>query len=298
MRVLVTGGSGMIGSALVRALTARGDEAVTLRRGEQSATGADWDPRTGWIREDAVDDFAAIVHLAGANIGGARWSESRKRLLRDSRIAASRTLLIGIERLPADRRPRVFVAASASGYYGDGGDDVLTESAPRGEGFLAELVGDWEAETAKATGLGLRVVQTRSGVVLDRGGGALKKMLLPFRLGVGGRLGSGRQWMAWISLEDEVRALLHAIDSDLVGTVNVGQAVRNADFTKALGRALRRPTIFPIPRFALNLLYGQMGEETLFYSQRLDPGKLLASGFEFRHADIDAGLEAALRREN
>ena len=295
MRVAVTGGSGMIGSALIRALMARGDDAVSLRRGRPDSASADWDPTSAWVREGALDGFDAVVHLAGANIGGARWSKSRKRLLRDSRIAATRTLLGGLGGLPPERRPRVLVAASAVGYYGDRGDDVLTEVAPRGEGFLAELVEAWEAETAKAADLRLRVVQTRSGVVLARQGGALKKMLLPFQLGVGGRLGSGRQWMAWVSLDDEVRAILHAIDSDLEGPVNVGHAVRNADFTKALGGALRRPTLIPIPKIALEALYGQMGEETLFYSQRIDPAKLEASGFNFRHPDIDSGLESALR---
>ena len=294
MRVVVMGGSGMIGSALIRALRVRGDEAVALRRGRRDSPGSDWDPTAAWVREGALEGFDAVVHLAGANIGGARWSESRKRLLRNSRIAATRTLIAGLERLDADRRPRVLVAASAVGYYGDRGDEVLTEAATRGDGFLAELVEVWEAETAKAAALGLRVVQTRSGVVLARRGGALKKMLLPFQLGVGGRLGSGRQWMPWVSLEDEVRAIVHAIDSDLDGPVNVGHAVRNADFTRALGRALKRPTVFPIPKLALTVLYGQMGEETLFYSQRIDSSKLEASGFTYRHPDIDTGLESAL----
>jgi hypothetical protein len=204
-------------------------------------------------------------------------------------------LLAHVEGLAPDSRPRVFVAASAVGYYGDRGDDVLTEATPRGGGFLAELVEAWEAETAKVSALGLRVVQTRSGVVLARQGGALKRMLLPFQLGVGGRLAAGRQWMAWVSLEDEVHAMLHAIDSDLEGPVNVGQAVRNADFTRALGRAIKRPTVFPIPALALKLLFGQMGEETLLVSQRLSSAKLEASGFTFRQPDIDSGLEAALR---
>jgi len=287
----------MIGSALVRALEARGDEARALRRGHRDAPGADWDPTVPWMRAGALDGFDAVVHLAGANVGEARWSDSRKRLLRNSRIAATRTLHMGLAQLSPSQRPRVLVAASAVGYYGDGGDAVLTEAAPRGDGFLAELVEAWEAETAKAAALGMRVVQTRSGVVLAREGGALKKMLLPFQLGVGGRLGSGRQWMAWISFEDQVAAILHAIDSDLEGPVNVGRTVRNSDFTKALGRALKRPTVFPVPKLALKLLYGQMGEETLFYSQRIDSSKLEADGFTFQHPNIDSGLESALRGE-
>jgi uncharacterized protein (TIGR01777 family) len=243
----------------------------------------------------AAFDVDAIVHLAGENIGARRWSKGQMLKIRESRVAGTRLISEGAVRIT--RRPKVLVSASAIGFYGDRGDEVLSEDATRGEGFLAEVCADWELATDQAVRSGLRVVNPRIGMVLAKGGGALEKMLPPFRFGLGGRIGSGRQWMSWIQLDDLVGVLCRAIDDEsLSGPVNAvaPNPVTNADFTRALGRALHRPTVFPLPGFVARILMGKMADELLLASTRVVPTKLTEGGFEFQHPEIDAGLAASL----
>lgn len=299
MRVAITGSSGLIGTALAAHLAAGGHEVLRLRRGAASAAAgagpAAWDPAAGWIAPGALAGCDAVVHLAGASIGEGRWSARRRRELRASRIDATRLLVAHLETLP--QRPAVLVCASAVGYYGDRGDAVLDESAAAGSGFLADLVRDWEAEARRAERLGVRVALPRFGVVLARHGGALPRMLLPFRFGLGGRLGSGRQWMPWVTLEDTVRAIAFALaEPALAGAFNVTapQPVTNAEVTRALGRQLHRPALMPVPRFALRLALGEAADELLLSSTRAVPSRLLAAGFAFTHPDLAGALAAVL----
>ncbi len=295
MKTLITGSTGLVGRALCAHLVARGDEVLRLVRREPAADDeVQWNPMEGTC-DAAAFDVDAIVHLAGENIGARRWSKGQMLKIRESRVAGTRLVSEGAVRIT--RRPKVLVSASAIGFYGDRGDEVLSEDATRGEGFLAEVCADWELATDQALRSGLRVVNPRIGMVLAKGGGALEKMLLPFRLGLGGRIGSGRQWMSWIQLEDLVRVVCRAIDDEsLSGPVNAvaPNPVTNADFTRALGRALRRPTILPLPAFAARLMMGKMADELLLASTRVVPTKLTEGGFEFQHAEIDAGLAASL----
>lgn len=295
MRVAVTGSTGLIGGALARSLEARGDEVVRIRRGPARAEGTDWSPDEGWVREDAFAGCEAVVHLGGASIGAGRWTPARKAVLRASRIDATRLLVDALAAL--DPKPRRLVAASAVGVYGDRGEERLTEASARGEGFLAGLTADWEAEAARATDAGIPAAQARFGVVLDKDAPAFRRLALPFRLGAGGPLGNGRQWMPWVTLADAVAAVEHLLGSDAAGPVNVAApvAARNAEVAKALGRALRRPAFLPAPRFALRLALGELADALLFASQRVAPELLEADGFAFAHPDVDAALAAILR---
>jgi uncharacterized protein len=293
MRVAITGASGLIGSALVPALEREGHEVVRLVRREPSAPGeARWDPDAGTVDEAALADVESIVHLAGENIGQ-RWTESVRRRVLASRVEGTRLVAETAARLPG--KP-VLVAASAIGYYGLRGDELVDETSRKGPGFLADVVEAWEAAADPARAAGVRVVHLRQGVILTKHGGALERMLLPFRLGLGGRIGSGRQWLSWVSLDDVVAAYLFVLDNALEGPVNVNApgAVTNRDFVKALGHALHRPTLFPVPGLAVKTLFGQMGEETVLGGQRVKPAKLEAAGFTFAQPDIDSGLARAL----
>ena len=296
MRIAVTGGTGLIGSALRERLGAGGHEAVAIRRGPQGDPASQWDPAAGWVRDGAFAGYDAVVHLSGASIGEGRWSASRRELLRSSRIDSTRTLVEHLGSLPAEDRPGVLVSQSAVGYYGERGDEELTEAATPGTGFLADLVIAWEREATRAEEHGIRTVRHRSAIVLSREGPPLSRLLLPFRLGIGGNLGNGRWWMPWVTLEDEVRSIEHALTTDISGPVNVAapEAVTNAGFTKALGRALRRPTLFPVPMLAYRLAFGQDPAE-LFASQRVVPQALAASGFEFAQPNIDSAFASLLR---
>lgn len=297
MRVAITGSTGLIGAALARSLEARGDEVARIRRGPANAEGADWAPDEGWVRADAFAGRDAVVHLAGASIGEGRWTPARKALLRASRVDATRALVDALAAL--EPKPRRLVAASAVGVYGDRGDERLTEESARGEGFLADLTADWEAESMRAADAGIPTALARFGVVLDREAAAFRRMALPFRLGAGGRLGSGRQWMPWVTLADAVAAVEHLLGSETAGPVNVVApvAARNAEVAGALGRALRRPAFLPAPRFALRLALGELADSLLFASQRVAPERLAADGFAFAHPDIDGALAAVLRGE-
>ncbi|MYB42683.1 MAG: TIGR01777 family protein [Chloroflexi bacterium] len=295
MRVAITGSTGLIGGALAARLEGAGHEVLRIRRGSEDDPSADWDPAGGWIRGGAFAGHDAIVNLSGANIGGGRWSAARRAELRSSRIDLTRVLVDHLGSLAEGDRPGVLVNQSAVGFYGDRDDEELDEDAARGAGFLADLVADWEAEAVRAEDLGIRTVRHRSAIVLSKQGPPLSRMLLPFRLGLGGTLGNGRWWMPWITLEDQLRSLEHAITSDISGAVNASApgATTNGELTKALGRALRRPTLFPIPGFAYKLAFGQDPAE-LFASQRIVPRALADSGFAFSHPDIDGALEAVL----
>jgi hypothetical protein len=265
---------------------------VRLRRGD--GPGPTWDP-AGWKLDLAPAlPLDAVIHLAGESIG-ARWSPARKRRIRESRVAGTRLLAETLASLPS--RPNVLICASTTGFYGDRGDEWLDESSPSGRGFLAELCRDWEAASAPAVSAGIRVVCLRFGIVLARHGGALAKMLPAFRLGLAGRLGDGRQYWSWIALEDAVATLLHALTHESTfGPVNAvsPQPVTNREFTATLGRALRRPTLFAMPRFAVNLLFGEMGREAMLASCRARPAKLLSGGFQFQAPDLDTALRRTI----
>jgi uncharacterized protein len=300
MRVVVTGATGFIGRALVKALRTRGDEVRVLARnpGEARAQlGADafpWDTSKP-VPADAMAGVEAVVHLAGEGIADKRWSEARKKSLVASRVEGTRRVVEAIA--AAAPRPKVFVSGSAIGIYGDVPEGDVTETSAAGKDFLAELCAAWEAEAQKAEPLGVRVVLLRTGIVLGPGGGALGKMLLPFKLGAGGPMGSGKQWMSWIHLEDEVGLILHALDSAAVkGALNATAPApaRNRDFARGLGRALHRPAIAPMPGFALKLLVGEMAEVALLTGQKVLPAKAEATGYRFKHPALDGALQAAV----
>lgn len=299
MKVLVAGSHGLIGSSLVEALISRGDHVVRLVRSRRSADGEiRWDLHSQSIDLELMEGFDAVVHLGGVSIGERRWSEREKELLWNSRIVSTDILAQALAKVIV--RPATFVCASAVGYYGDRGDEVLTEKASSGEGFLAALCKEWEAATATAAQVGIRTVNLRSGVVLSPLGGALARQLPLFRLGLGGRLGPGTQWLPWITLDDEVAAILHALDTpSLAGPVNLTSPnpVTNAQYTSMLGEQLRRLTLVPSPRWMLKVALGeQLTDEVLLASQRVRPSKLLASGFSFQHADLADALAHLLRR--
>jgi uncharacterized protein (TIGR01777 family) len=297
VRILISGASGLVGSATAGALRADGHDIARLVRhgGNHSLGDVRWDPESGAIDTDVIEGTDAVVHLAGAGIGDRRWSEGRKKILLDSRVNSTRTLVDALAQL--QRKPRVLVAASAVGYYGDRGDEPLTESSSSGTGFLATLARDWETQSLRAESLGMRVVLLRFGMILDARGGALPRMIRPFKLGLGGRLGSGRQWISWIGLEDVVRVIFSAlVDEKLSGPVNVvaPNPVRNVEFTIALARVLHRPAIFPVPAFVLRLALGEMADELLLASQCAVPHKLVAQGHAFRFPELDATLHSLL----
>lgn len=257
-----------------------------------------WDPVAGTIDAGALQGTEAVVHLAGEGIASRRWNAEHKRRVLDSRVQGTRLLSETLAKL--DPRPQVLVSASAVGYYGDRGDETITEDSPPGQGFLAEVCTQWEAAAAAAVDAGIRVVHPRTGIVLSPEGGALKTQLPLFRFGLGGRLGSGRNWVPWISLDDEVGAIVHCIDHDLRGPVNLTapSPVTNAEFTKALGRVLGRPTVVAAPNFALGIVLGrEMAKELLLAGQRALPTRLQQSGYAFRHPELEGALRDLLGRD-
>jgi uncharacterized protein len=283
MKVAVTGSHGLIGSALAKRLSARGDEVVKLvRRNPSAPDEIQWDPAGGSIGLDGLAGVGAVVHLAGAGVGDRRWSASYKREIRDSRALSTRTLARALTTL--EEPPQVLVSGSAIGYYGDRGDEILTEQSAPGEGFLAEVVEVWEAEAAPAADAGIRVVHPRTGLVMAQKGGAFQPMLLLARTGLAGPLAGGRHWQSWVTLPDTLRILEFMIDGELSGPVNLvsPEPTRNADLMKALAQAVHRPGFVPAPRFAMRIVLGEFANETLA-SQRVDPGKLRAAGFRWEH---------------
>jgi hypothetical protein len=294
-RILLAGGSGLVGSALSAFLQTQGHAVVHLvRRPARGPGEVSWNPAAGELPATALDGIDAVVNLGGTNIGAGRWTEHRRASIRQSRLDATRTLVAALARAP--RPPAVFVSASAVGVYGERGDDVLDESAPVGDGFLAGVCRDWEA-AAQGAPAGVRVVTPRFGVVLSPAGGALAKLLPVFRAGLGGRVGSGRQWMSWISIDDALGVLHHVLlDPRCAGAVNAVApgAVTNAEFSAVLGRVLGRLAFLPVPAPALRLLFGQMADETLLASTRATPGRLTATGYAFRHPTVTAALRHVL----
>ncbi|HET9251490.1 MAG TPA: TIGR01777 family oxidoreductase [Candidatus Eisenbacteria bacterium] len=299
MKVIVGGASGLIGTSLSRLLRDEGHQVLRLVRGRpaRDASEVAWDPDAGRIDAAALEDVDAAVNLAGATI--ARWpfNEAHKRRVLQSRTRSAALLARAIAE--TSRGPRVLLAASATGYYGSRGDELLDERSAHGSGFLAGVCRAWESATDPASQAGVRVVTARFGIVLSAAGGAFAAMKKPFQLGLGGRIGSGNQWMSWVSSGDAVRAVLHAIEhEELRGPVNVTspEPVTNADLTKALGRVLRRPTPVPLPAAVARLLLGELAEETLLASQRVMPARLVESGFEFREPRLEPALRAAFAR--
>jgi len=294
-KVLISGASGLIGSALVSRLRANHWNVTRLARASSPAQETvAWDPNKP-LAPDQVSGFDAVVHLAGETIVG-RWTESKKHAIRASRVNGTRNLSEALAK-PL-QRPGVFVCASAIGFYGDRGDEILREESAFGQGFLPEVCREWEAATKPASDAGIRTAQTRFGIVLSPEGGALAKMLMPFKLGVGGNMGSGRQWWSWVHLQDVVGAIEHVLNTaSLQGPVNVvgPNPVTNAEFTKILGSVLSRPTIFPMPAIVARTVLGQMADELLLASQRVEPAKLLSSGYAFQWPDLRQSLQALLQ---
>ena len=297
MQIAVTGSSGMIGSALCAALRDDGHDVLRIVRTAPAAAGAiRWDPKAGEIDAAGLEGVDAVVHLAGAGVGDHRWTDEYKREVHDSRSLGTGLLARTLAGL--DRPPKVLLSASGVHYYGHRGDEVLTEESGPGGGFLAGVVADWEAATEPASAAGIRTVLLRNGVVLSRRGGALAKMLPLFRFALGGRLGSGDQWMSWIALDDEIEAIVFLLEQDdIAGPVNLAspEPVTNRAFTEALGRAVHRPAVLAVPRFGPRLVLGrELADEMLFFSIRAQPARLEKAGFRFLRPQIDAALKAAL----
>jgi len=297
MKILISGSSGLIGSAAATALKSDGHNVVHLVRPGKTPNPGDvlWDPMRATVDVASLEGVDVVIHLSGAGIADGRWTEERKQLLRSSRIDTTRVLVDSLSRL--NQKPRALIVASAIGYYGNRGDEILTESSTNGTDFLALVCRDWEAEASRAAAMGIRTVMLRFGVVLSGKGGALPKMLTPFKLGVGGRLGSGQQWMSWIAIEDVVGIIRHAIASEQVsGPVNVvaPNPVRNEEFTRLLAGMLHRPAIFAAPAFVLRLAMGEMADAVLLSSDRVKPEKMLAGGYKFRFEILEPALRAAV----
>lgn len=303
MKVIVTGSTGLVGRALVRSLLADGHEVTRLVRGgaqgfrAPGTAAVHWDPARGEIDAQALEGHDAAVHLAGENIGEGRWDDEKKRRIIESRVKGTTLLAGALAGLSA--KPEVLVSASATGFYGDRGAEILREESASGGNFVSEVCREWEKATLQASQGGIRVVHLRIGVVLDSEGGALPKMLTPFKLGLGGKVGSGSQYMSWITLEDLIAVMRRAIeDESLRGPVNAVApgTVTNAEFTKALGHALGRPTIFAVPAFAARLAFGETADELLLASTRVEPARLKEAGFEFKHPEIEGALRSVLKK--
>jgi uncharacterized protein (TIGR01777 family) len=306
MRILVSGSTGFLGTALVEKWARQGHTIARLVRpgtdrksaAETQTQSVRWDPVSAEFDAAGAEGADALVHLAGASIAGGRWNPSRKSLLRTSRVDATRHLIGALAKL--QRPPRVIVAASAVGYYGNRAEETLSETSAPGDDFLCGVCREWEAEARRGTAFGARVVNLRFGIILATHGGALPQMVTPFKFGVGGRLGDGRQWMSWLTLEETVGIVDFALQSSgLTGPVNAvtPNPVRNSEFTKVLAKALRRPALFPAPAFALRLALGEMADALLLVSQKVVPSKLVDSGYSFLQANLTEALANVLRKQ-
>jgi len=299
MKILISGASGLVGTHLIPTLKAKGHEVYKLvRKTPKNSDEIQWNAKTGIFEKELskIENFDAVVHLAGDNVADGSWTKEKKQRIRESRTVGTKVLVDSLKKL--ENPPKTFISASAIGFYGNRGDEILTEDSAKGEGFLSEVCGEWEAEAKKAADFGARVVMLRIGVVLSKDGGALAKMLTPFKFGVGGVVGSGKQWMSWIDLEDLISIVHFALeDENLNGAVNVTapKPVTNQEFTKTLGAAISRPTIFPIPEFAVKLIFGEMGETLLLEGARILPKRLTESGFNFKHQNLEEALKDILR---
>jgi uncharacterized protein len=300
MRILISGSHGLIGSALINLLVADGHEVIRLVRQKPTpgASEIEWHPNKGLIDAQQLEGLDAVVHLAGESIASGRWTEEKKRAILESRIHGTTLLANALAKL--SRPPAVFLSASGIGYYGNRGDELLNESSTHGNDFLAHVCREWEKATSPAAEQGIRTVITRFGIILDANGGALAKMLTPFRMGIGGRIGNGKQWMSWMALDDTVGAIRFLLrDKSVHGPVNfvAPHPVTNAEFTKTLGRVLSRPTIFPIPAFAVRLAFGEMADAALLSGQRVEPAVLQTRGFGFNLPRLEFALRKILHRE-
>jgi uncharacterized protein (TIGR01777 family) len=298
MKVLVSGSHGLVGKALMKSLTNDGHEIVRLVRRASSpgSSEIEWHPNQGRIDAARLEGHDVVVHLAGESIGSGRWTNEKKRAIRESRVKGTTLLSESLARLA--QPPSVFLCASAIGYYGNRGDELLTEMSAPGKDFLAGVCIEWEGATKAAAEKGIRTVNTRFGLILDDEGGALAKMLTPFRMGIGGKVGDGRQWMSWIALDDVIEALKFVLaDGSAHGPVNLvaPNPVRNAEFTKTLGRVLSRPTIFPVPAFGARLAFGEMADALLLSSQRVEPSVLQKKGFQFGWPILEIALRHVLQ---
>lgn len=302
MKVAVTGATGLVGGALSRNLIQAGHRVVALARNPEKARekvpqveAVAWDATSGISPGQALEGLDAVVHMAGESLAAGRWTSRRKRTIVESRISGTRNLVEALSKCSSP--PKVLVNASAIGYYGSSEDELFEETNPAGQDFLAQLCQQWESQARRATKSGVRVVLVRSGFILSTEGGALPRMLPPFKMGLGGPLGSGKQWMSWIHIEDEVGAILYAIEKEgLEGPLNLTapNPVTNADFTRALGKALRRPAFFPVPGFVLRLMLGEMAKTLLLSGQRVVPRELEKGGYRFHFSDLDEALDDLL----
>jgi len=299
MKILITGASGLVGGKLIPVLEAKGHEIFKLSRSEpKNSNDIQWDAYEGFENEEfaKLEGIGAVIHLAGENVAGGSWTDERKKRIKDSRVKGTRTLIDALKRL--ENPPKVVVSASAIGFYGNRGDEILTEESKAGEGFFPEVCKEWEAEGEKAKEFGARVVFPRIGVVLSKDGGALEKMLTPFKFGVGGTVGSGDQWMSWVAIDDLVKMIVFAIENEeFEGAFNATapNPVQNEEFTNTLGKVINRPTILPVPSFGVKLLFGEMGETLLLEGARILPKKLQDAGFEFEYPDLTKAFEAELK---
>ncbi len=295
MKLLITGSSGLIGSALMSFMTAAGHDVRRLVRSLPSDGDLLWSPQDGLIDLNRLGEIDAVVHLAGENIATGRWTAAKKARITDSRVKGTDLLAKALAKL--EYKPKVLVCASGIGFYGHRGDEIVDETSPVGEGFLAGLACQWEQASQPASRAGIRVVNIRTGMVLSASGGALKKMLLPFKMGLGGVIGSGKQYISWVGIDELVRMIHHVIDTESIcGPVNLvsPNPVTNYQFTKTLGRVLHRPTIVPMPAFAARIAFGEMANELLLASTRVDPKVLTASGYSFEYPDLETALRDIL----
>jgi len=297
MKILITGATGLIGTALQKSLREKGHDLLLVSRKEpKDSTYVQWDPENGFAESERLEGIDAVVHLAGESVSGLRWTDEKKKAIRDSRVLGTRSVVDAISDLK--KRPSVFIAASAIGFYGDRGDDEMTETSKAGKTFLAEVSREWEAEARRAEDSGVRTVLLRTGIVLSKDGGALGTMLMPFKLGLGGVVGDGKQWMSWISLDDHVAVINYVLENESVrGAVNSvsPNPVTNEEFTKVMGEVLYRPTFIPVPEFAVHLAFGEMGEALLLDSIRVIPKRLEDVGFTFKFPDLKKAIENAVK---
>ena len=297
MKIVISGASGLIGTQLVTTLKSSGHEVVQLVRRSAAAGQIMWDPKSGKLDPASLEGCDAVIHLSGAGIGDKRWSDAYRKEILDSRTATTSLLANTIASL--QRKPSVFLSGSAIGIYGARGDEQLTETSEHGTGFLADVCEEWEAAAKPAIDAGVRTVFLRTGIVLSPKGGALKKLLPLFRLGVGGKFGNGKQWQSWISMDDEVASIIHLLTANVSGAVNLTapQPVTNAEFTKVLARVVKRPAIVPVPTFAPKILLGgELADALLFTGQRVMPQALTASGYVFKHSTLESALRSLLTK--
>ena len=296
MKALITGASGLIGQTLQKSFRAKGYELLLASRKESTdPLHIQWTIKDGFTDPEKLEGVDIVVHLAGESVSGLRWTDEKKKAIRDSRVLGTRNVVDAISKLK--QKPKVFIAASAIGFYGERGDDEVTESSSAGDNFLAGVCKEWEAESRRAEDAGVRTVLLRTATVLSKNGGALGTMLLPFKLGVGGVIGDGKQWFSWISLDDQVATIIFALENEnLRGAVNSTSPnpVTNEEFTKTMGAVLYRPTFIPLPEFAVSTLLGEMGDALLLTSTRVVPQRLSDAGFEFKYPDLKPALEHAI----